>query len=430
MDENTQCKMEGMIPFERKSFRQVINQSWDRCAGYGLTNEDRPRVPQVLLDQMEKIFEKHEQTLKIAHSYMKSLSAMTIKKGGILGLSNSEGVILHIEGDSPALRKLGYERGYIHLEKYMGTNAIGTCLHTGKPIIVWEEDHFLQALREWVGFAAPIYTGENHLDSVLFAMVPVEKASRASMAIISVGANSIERQLQLLKDKENLLNIQEMMQQTQASIIEASSIISHEVKNSLTNISAYIQLLQLDKSINHFRGERILREISRVNRLLDDFKLLSRHHHESIMTQSLNESLQSVLDIMKPKAELGNVEIIYRPYKENVSIKADRSGLHHVFVNLIDNAIQAMENGGILTIECDIEPETNEVAIKFKDTGPGIPADQIDQIFKIFHTTKKNGSGLGLHICQTIIKFYGGKIEVDSVPGQGATFIVKLPMVK
>ena len=79
------------------------------------------------------------------------------------------------------------------------------------------------------------------------------------MAIISVGANSIEWKLQLLNDKENLLNIQEMMQQTQASIIEASSIISLEVKNSLTNISAYIQLLQLDKSINHFRGEKFLK---------------------------------------------------------------------------------------------------------------------------------------------------------------------------
>ena len=133
---------------------------------------------------------------------------------------------------------------------------------------------------------------------------------------------------------------------------------------------------------------------------------------------------------MKPKAELNKVEIIYRPNEKDIYIKADKSALHHVFINIIDNAIEAMEDGGTLTIEWYVEQETDEVDIRFIDTGPGIPSDQINQIFKIFHTTKKSGSGLGLHICQSIIKCYGGNIEVDSVPGQGATFIVKLPIVK
>ena len=428
MDENTQSIMESAVPYESKSFRQIINKSWDRCVSYGLTNQQRPKPPQVLSHKLEDTLKKHEKILQIAHPYMKTLSTITIKKEGILGLSNSEGIILHIEGNSSKLKSLGYEKGCIHLEKYMGTNAIGTCIETGNPIIIWEEEHFFQALKRWVGFAAPIYGDENNLDSLLFAMVPVEKACRTTMAIISVGANSIERQLQLIKDKECLINMHDMMQQAQNSIIEATSIISHEVKNSLTNISAYIQLLQLDKSINNFRGERILREISRVNRLLDDFKLLSRHQQKNIMEQSLGEELQSVLYIMKPKAELNKVEIIYRPNKEDINIKADKSALHHVFINIIDNAIQAMENGGTLTIEWYIEQKTKEVVIKFIDTGPGIPPNQIDHIFKIFHTTKKNGSGLGLHICQTIIKSYGGNIEVDSILGQGATFIVKLPI--
>lgn len=430
MDENTQSIMESAVPYESKSFRQIINKSWDRCVSYGLTNQQRPKPPQVLSHKLEDTLKKHEKILQIAHPYMKTLSTITIKKEGILGLSNSEGIILHIEGNSSKLKSLGYEKGCIHLEKYMGTNAIGTCIETGNPIIIWEEEHFFQALKRWVGFAAPIYGDENNLDSLLFAMVPVEKACRTTMAIISVGADSIERQLKLIKDKESLLNIQEMMQQTQNSIIEASSIISHEVKNSLTNISAYIQLLQLDKSINQFRGERILREISRVNRLLDDFKILSRHQQKNAIEQSLNEALQSVLYIMKPKAELNKVEIIYRPNEKDIYIKADKSALHHVFINIIDNAIEAMEDGGTLTIEWYVEQETDEVAIRFIDTGPGIPSDQINQIFKIFHTTKKSGSGLGLHICQSIIKCYGGNIEVDSVPGQGATFIVKLPIVK
>lgn len=429
MEENTQVAMESAVPYESKSFRQPINKSWDRCVSYGLNTQHRPKPPQILSDKLADILKKHEKILQIAHPYMKTLSTITMKKGGILGLSNSEGVILHIEGNSSGLKELGFEKGCIHLEKYMGTNAIGTCIETGKPIIIWEEEHFFQALRRWVGFAAPIYADENRLDAVLFAMIPVENACRTTMAIISVGADSIESLLRLTKDKECLLSMQDMMQQAQNSIIEASSIISHEVKNSLTNISAYIQLLQLDKSINHFRGERILREISRVNRLLDDFKILSRHQQKNITEQSLDEALQSVLYIMRPKAELNKVEIIYRPNKEDISVKADKSALHHVFINIIDNAIQAMEDGGSLTIEWHVQQEPHEVVIKFTDTGPGIPADEINQIFQIFYTTKKSGSGLGLHICQSIIKCYGGSIEVDSIFGQGATFIIKLPIV-
>lgn len=236
--------------------------------------------------------------------------------------------------------------------------------------------------------------------------------------------------MQLINDKEELLDLQDMMQEARDSIIEASSIISHEVRNSLTNISAYIQLLQLEKSIDKLRGDRILKEISRVNRLLDDFKLLSRHQRDNLQDHSLNEAIQFVVDMMRPKAELNNIEIIYYSCDESINIEADRNALNQVFINLMDNAIQAMEEeGGLLRIGLKKDPEDNMAIISFQDTGPGIPEDQIHQIFQIFHTTKKDGSGLGLHICKTIIKLHGGSIEVRSIEGEGATFLVRLPIV-
>lgn len=428
MEQNEQIETENRVHYKNMLLRTLIKESWNRCFDSGLSNEDMPRITKVSPETLGSLLEGYRDILELASPYIKSLTAVFGKKGAIVGLSNKCGVILHIEGKGDTLKKFGYEEGYIHLESYMGTNAVGTCIRVEKPVMIWEKEHFLNVLREWAGFAAPIYGPDDYLKAVLFAMVPIKIANKGIIALISVGASSIERQLQLTSDRGKLLNMQEMMQEARNSMIEASSIISHEVRNSLTNISAYIQLLQLDKTINNLRADKLLKEIARVNRLLDDFKLLSMHKQDNILEQSLNEILQSVIDIMQPKAELSQVDIVYRIDKENIFIKADKNALHHVFINLIDNAIQAMNGGGTLTITVGVDSDTDEAIISFKDSGPGISSDQIREIFKIYHTTKKNGSGLGLHICKTLVKFHGGNMEVKSVEGQGATFFVRLPI--
>lgn len=429
MKGNAQILEKDMIICEHRSFRTSISKSWDRCIQKGLTNLDKPRAPEVPSKAFNYLLEEYKGILDLASPYMKSLFRTITKKGGIVGLSSNGGVLLHIEGNVSELEELGYQKGYIHLESYMGTNAIGTCIETGKPIIVWGEDHFFERLRGWVGFAAPVYISEDSLGAVLFVMIPVDKASRTIMAPVSIISDCIGRQLRLMDDKEKLLDMQKLMQEVQNKIIETSSIISHEVRNSLTNISAYIQLLQLEKTINKQRGDKILKEIARVNRLLDDFRLLSRHRRENIHVHSLNEIMQFVIDVMVPKAELNKVEILYSPCQDNINISTDRNALHQVFINLIDNAIQAMEGkGGSLRIDINRDLGSQMAIISFQDTGPGIPSNQLDQIFKIFHTTKNDGSGIGLYISQAIIRLHGGSIEVESVQGEGATFIVKLPI--
>ena len=127
------------------------------------------------------------------------------------------------------------------------------------------------------------------------------------------------------------------------------------------------------------------------------------------------------------KARLSNVDIICDSHKEDIYIKADKNSLQQVFINLIDNAIDAMKDGGTLTIGFRTESNPDMAVISFRDTGTGIPPEQLQNIFKIYETTKETGTGLGLHICQTIVRFYGGTIEVDSIPGRGSTFTVKLP---
>ena len=410
--------------------KSSIDQSWSRCIQNAMISSDMPNASKVSSQRFSHMLEDNRDILKTAHPYIKMLSATATKCGVLIGLSNEEGVILYIEGNSPQLRELGYERGYIHQEAYMGTNAIGLCIEKGKSIIIRPEEHFLEILRNWVGFAAPIYSSDDKLIATIFSMIPSKTNYRVVIGAISVAAMSIERQLQLSKEKSMLLNIQEKMHQAQAGIIEASSIVSHDVRNALCNISAYIQLLQLEGSIDCYRGNRILKEIVWVNRLLDDFKKLTVRRLEKVSIQSLDKGLESLIHITEPKAELNNVRLIYKPCKRKSLIRADMNALHHVFINLIENAIQAMEAGGTLTIEVKIDPIAHEVLISFQDTGSGIPSDKIDQVFKMLYTTKRSGSGLGLHISRSIVNSHGGSIEVESVEGEGTVFIVRLPIIQ
>ena len=114
---------------------------------------------------------------------------------------------------------------------------------------------------------------------------------------------------------------------------------------------------------------------------------------------------------MLSKARFCNVDIICDSQKEDIYIKADKNSLQQVFINLIDNAIDAMKDGGTLTIGLRTESNPDMAVISFRDTGTGIPPEQLQNIFKIYETTKETGTGLGLHICQTIVRFYGGTIE-------------------
>ena len=144
---------------------------------------------------------------------------------------------------------------------------------------------------------------------------------------------------------------------------------------------------------------------------------------------SLNEILRSTIEIMKPKANIRGIKFSFSVPEEQIWIRADKNALQQVFINIIENAIQAMEGRGEGSIKVGLEydEENERILIKFTDTGSGIPEEKIDQIFNLFYTTKETGNGLGLSLCQSIVKYHGGEIKVDSVVGQGSTFTIVLP---
>jgi len=123
-----------------------------------------------------------------------------------------------------------------------------------------------------------------------------------------------------------------------------------------------------------------------------------------------------------------NIKVANLVPKDFPQVVMDASMMRRVFSNLITNAIQAMPDGGVLEISSTIDDDT--VTVNVKDTGIGIPKENLEKLFQPLFTTKSKGQGLGLAVCKRLVEAHGGTIEVDSVVGKGSTFTIKLPLGK
>lgn len=419
----------GNSGFEGRDIREHIRSSWDRCIKLGLSPHHLPRLERVSNSQLELIKKRYEALIKEAKEYISKMKLMLPNENVVMGLANNEGILFYVEGTYPELESMGYQPGYMHSESNMGNNAIGTCIYTEEPTVIIGTEHFLESLSKWASFAAPIYNIDNKLEAVFTIIMPEKLANKDIFGMVVMAAHGLEKEFRILQENTELLHSNEMLAEFDEEIIQTASMISHEVKNSLSNISAYIQLLQLEKILDDKRAGKILTEISRINKILDEFKRLTKPIHMNFSRHSLNEILRSTIEIMKPKANIRGIKFSFSVPEEQIWIRADKNALQQVFINIIENAIQAMEGRGEGSIKVGLEydEENERILIKFTDTGSGIPEEKIDQIFNLFYTTKETGNGLGLSLCQSIVKYHGGEIKVDSVVGQGSTFTIVLP---
>jgi len=224
-----------------------------------------------------------------------------------------------------------------------------------------------------------------------------------------------------------------------ASVGELAAGIAHEINNPLAIIAEEVGVLKdsLDPTLAE-EGDAPLDLAEHLGIMYEAVfrcrditrKLLGfvRQTEVRVERQGLHAILDDVLDGMLGNELAISSIVVVRAYDANVpAILTDRNQLVQVFVNLVKNAVDAMPQGGTLTLTT--RHLGDRVAIAVQDTGCGIPADQLDQIFMPFFTTKDPGSGtgLGLSVSYTIIKTFGGTVRVDSAPGVGSTFTVELP---
>lgn len=238
----------------------------------------------------------------------------------------------------------------------------------------------------------------------------------------------------ILRDISQTEQIRAHSQQLEqrAFLGEVSAIFAHEVKNPINSISTGLQLMSLTMESDDPHADlvsRLQNDCLRLTHLMDSTLTFSKPVEYNFAPLDLASLINSILERWAPRMVRLNISYNLEQQPEKPMVMADPRAIEQVFVNLISNAIQAMENeGGSLNIKIHAaQPETNppQYEIIVADSGPGIPEDLINHVFEPFLTTKANGTGLGLAISRRIVTAHKGNIYVESFPG-GTMFHVLL----
>jgi len=209
--------------------------------------------------------------------------------------------------------------------------------------------------------------------------------------------------------------------------------VAHEIGNPLNSLDIHLQLMQrqvqklpvkaraeLEKSVSVARGE-----VSRLDHIITQFLRAIRPQPLEVQPESVNAIVEESLAFLKAEINDRDVLLEVELDKNLPVLEIDRGQIKQAFYNIVRNAFQAMKTGGILRIRTWAD-ETH-VNISFADTGGGIPPENISRIFEPYFTTKSGGSGLGLLIVRRIVRAHGGEVALESAPGRGLTFVVRLP---
>jgi signal transduction histidine kinase len=217
-------------------------------------------------------------------------------------------------------------------------------------------------------------------------------------------------------------------------ITNLASSISHEIKNPLSAMALHAEILEgqfkkmdiKDKTKVLKSIETLQSESHRLNRIIEQFLTLARPSKLELNLMKLNKIIEDVLELVHQEAQEIGV-LIASDLDPNLGIiYGDEDQLKQVLLNLILNAFAATEAGG--RVEIVTQSEYDKVIIQVKDTGRGVSDDIHNKIFDLYFTTKKDGGGVGLAVCQNIIKAHDGRIDFESKKGEGTTFTIMLPI--
>ncbi|WP_342488454.1 ATP-binding protein [Bacillus sp. FSL M8-0266] len=237
----------------------------------------------------------------------------------------------------------------------------------------------------------------------------------------------------ITKQKQAKLELERSNQQLQmqaqklAVAGQIAAGIAHEVRNPLTSVNGFLQLMktQYPERTDYF--DIIFSEIKRIDFVLSELLVLAKPQSVHFQEVQLHELLEQVITLLKTNAVLSNIDL-KQPFKrqDTGAILADANQMKQLFINLIKNAIEAMPEGGSIYIST--EKVLNEWKITIQDEGKGMSEKDIQKIYDPFFSTKKEGTGLGLTICATILKDHHGTMDVSSELGKGTAFHIYLPV--
>jgi PAS domain S-box-containing protein len=257
-----------------------------------------------------------------------------------------------------------------------------------------------------------------------------------STSLVRDGNGAVLGAIEAFSDLTEVKRLESQVRQmhTLAALGEMAATVAHEIRNPLGGIASFANLLERDLDADD-PNRRMVRQITvgvaRLNRIVSSLLSYTRPLNLNTHPVELSQTVEEAAAFFEIDAARQNPEVtIERRFAESRTCQVDTEQFHQVVLNLLLNARQAMPEGG--TIEIELTSERAEdgdwALVAVRDTGVGIDADVRDKLFTPFFTTKEDGTGLGLVTSKKIVEAHGGRISVDSVPGEGTCFTIALPM--
>ena len=230
-------------------------------------------------------------------------------------------------------------------------------------------------------------------------------------------------------------DLDEKLEREKALLLEKMApVFAHEIRNPLGSIKGAAQVLRSEVVGEEQRKllDVITEEVNRLNRVVSQFLDYARPYAPELRPRPINAVIEKTMALIEADRRSAHIHVQLELHPHLPLVPMDQEQIHQVILNIALNAVEAMPEGGTLTIRTSrIESDTGDaVGISIRDTGPGIRREAVKQIFTPFFTTKQRGVGLGLAVCQRIIRSHGGRIRVKSIPGQGTIFFIRLETVR
>lgn len=256
---------------------------------------------------------------------------------------------------------------------------------------------------------------------------------------VAILAREFDKMARSLQARESQLKAQaEALARAEqlAAVGRISAQVAHEVRNPLSSIGLNVELLQDAIARARFDSEddgrearelldAVTREVDRLAEVTEQYLSMARPPKPTLVAEDVTEVLDGVLAFSREELERAGVEVVRDFAPDTPQVLADEGQLRQVFLNLLRNAREAMTDGGRLTIST--RGAGDEVEIAIGDTGQGMVEAVQERLFEPFFSTKAGGTGLGLSVSQQILQAHGGSLACTSMPGEGTTFVLRLP---
>jgi signal transduction histidine kinase len=242
--------------------------------------------------------------------------------------------------------------------------------------------------------------------------------------------NTMVHQLRESRDEIERLHRTQMTRAEHAATLgELAAGLAHEIRNPLAGIAGVMDIVGRDlppSSPARDVLKDVREEVLRINRIVSDLLETARPKPPAFQLADLNATVEHAVTVARQQALSKPIRINCVTSSELPPVQHDTGQIHQVLLNLLLNAIQAIDGPGTVTVT--VSSEENGVAVTVQDTGPGIPPETLPNIFRPFFTTKGHGTGLGLSLARRIAEDHGGNLAVASKVGQGSTFTLSLPL--